>query len=71
MAAGSAIRFNPKIKAYSDHLRNEKGKAYKVARCAAARKLLYIAFAVVPSRTEFDPVYKSGPNLNTTVAKAI
>jgi len=55
--ASSAIRFNPVIKAYYLHLRENKGKAYKVARCAAARKLIHLAFAVVTSKQVFDPDY--------------
>lgn len=54
MAAGSAIRFNPVIKVYYQELRLTKGKPYKVARCAAARKLLHIAFAVVTQAQPFD-----------------
>jgi transposase len=57
MAAGSAIRFNPAIKTYYQELRTTKGKAYKVARCAVARKLLHLAFAVVTKGQPFDPEY--------------
>ena len=57
MAAGSAIRFNPLIKAYYEELRLTKGKPYKVARCAAARKLLHIAFAVATHSEPFEAAY--------------
>jgi transposase len=57
MAAGSAMRFNPVIKAYCTRLRENKGRAYKEARCAAARKLIHLGFAVVKSGKPFDPHY--------------
>jgi transposase len=62
MAAGSAMRFNPVIKRYCEHLREKKGKAYKVARCAAARKLIHIAFGVIKSGKAFDPTYGQPDN---------
>lgn len=55
MAAGIAMRFNPVIQAYTERLRVEQGKAYKVARCAAARKLIHLAFAIIKSGKAFDP----------------
>jgi hypothetical protein len=36
------------------------GKPEKVARCAAARKLLHIAWAVVKKDQPFDPNYAQG-----------
>lgn len=33
----------------------------KVARCAAARKLLHLAFAVVKNEVDFDPLYAAKP----------
>jgi hypothetical protein len=60
MAAGSAMRFNPVIKAYCERLRQKRGKAYKEARCAAARKLIHLGFAVVKSGKAFDPAYLPG-----------
>ncbi len=48
----NAARFNPLIKRFYDRLR-AAGKPAKVARCAAARKLLQIAFAVVTKRRAF------------------
>ncbi len=52
VATMNAVRFNPVIKAFYDRLR-AAGKPAKVARCAAARKLLQIAFAVVTKRQAF------------------
>jgi transposase len=59
MASLTAARFNPVIKRFYDRLR-ESGKPEKVARCAAARKLLYIAWAVVKKDQPFDPNYARG-----------
>jgi transposase len=56
LAALSAARYNPPIKAFYDRLRHA-GKPVKVARCAAARKLLQLAFAIVTKREVFDPNY--------------
>jgi hypothetical protein len=33
----------------------------KVARCAAARELLHIAFAIVKNEEDFDPLYETKP----------
>jgi transposase len=46
MATLSAARYNPSIKAFYERLR-AAGKPMKVARCAAARKLLTLAWALV------------------------
>jgi len=56
LATLSAARHNPVIKAFYERLR-AAGKPMKVARCAAARKLLHIAWAVVTKEQDFDPVY--------------
>ena len=56
MATLTAARFNPMIKAHYDRLR-AAGKPAKVARCAAARKLLHLAWAVVTKGQPFDPGY--------------
>ena len=56
LATLTAARFNPAIKATYERLR-AAGKPAKVARCAAARKLLHLAFAVVSKREPFDPAY--------------
>lgn len=54
MATVSAARHNPLIRAHYQRLR-AAGKPVKVARCAAARKLLHIAYAVVKKREMFNP----------------
>jgi transposase len=54
LATLSAARYNPAIKPFYDRLR-ARGKASKVARCAAARKLLHIAWAVATKGQPFDP----------------
>jgi transposase len=59
MATLTAARFNPVIKAQYARLR-AVGKPPKVARCAAARKLLHLAYAVVTKRQPFDPNYRAG-----------
>mgnify|MGYP001490971246 CR=1 FL=1 len=56
LATLSATRFNPVIHAFYERLR-AAGKPNKVARCAAARKLLHIAWAVVTKDQDFDPTY--------------
>ena len=56
LATLTAARFNPVIKAHYDRLR-ARGKPTKVARCAAARKLLHLAYAVVTKGQPFDPHY--------------
>jgi transposase len=56
MATLNAARFNPIIKAHYQRLRTA-GKPPKVARCAAARKLLHLAYAVVTKKQPFDPEY--------------
>jgi len=52
----AAARHNPVIKAFYERLR-AAGKPPKVARCAAARKLLHLAWAVVRKGRAFDPAY--------------
>ncbi len=54
MATRSAARDNPAIKACDDRLR-AAGKPLKVARCAAARKLLHQAWALGSKLQRFDP----------------
>jgi len=56
MATLAAARHNPVIKAFYERLR-AAGKPPKVARCAAARKLLHLAWAVVRKGRAFDPAY--------------
>jgi len=59
MATLSAAQHNPIIKAFYARLR-EAGKPEKVARCASARKLLHITWAVVKKDQRFDPHYAQG-----------
>jgi transposase len=56
LASLSAARHNPRLKFFYDRLR-AAGKPPRVARCATARKLLHIAWAVVTKRQPFDPAY--------------
>lgn len=53
LAAVSGVRHNVVLKTYYSRLR-ERGKVAKVALCAAARKLLHIAYAVVKKGEMFD-----------------
>lgn len=59
MATMSAVQHNAVIKAFYTRLR-AAGKPEKVARCAAARKLLHIAWALVKKDQCFDPPYAQG-----------
>jgi transposase len=69
MATLSAARYNPAIRAFYDRLR-AAGKPMKVARCAAARKLLHLAWALVTKRQYFDPArqQQQQPTLATPAA---
>lgn len=60
MAVVSAIRCNPMIRVFYQRL-VEHGKLKKVALCAAARKLLHLAWALVKHQTTFDPHYSIQP----------
>jgi transposase len=57
LATLSAARYNPVIKPFYDRLRTA-GKPVKVARCAAARKLLLLAYAIGTNGENFDPHYQ-------------
>ncbi len=57
LATLAATRWNPQIKAFYTRLR-AAGKPAKVARCAAARKLLHLAWAVVTTGRAYDPAYQ-------------
>jgi transposase len=62
MATLSAARYNPVIKPYYERL-CAAGKPNKVARCAAARKLLHLTYALVTQGRDFDPHYgQSAPS---------
>jgi transposase len=58
LATLSAARFNPIIKPFYERLR-AAGKPTKGVRCAAARKLLPLAFALGTHLEDFDPQYQS------------
>ncbi len=53
----SAARYNPAIRTFYARLR-AAGKPPKVARCAAARKLLHLAWALGTKRRRFDPDHR-------------
>jgi len=57
LATLSAARHNPVIRPFYERL-CAAGKPKKVARCAAARKLLQLAWAVVKHKRPFDPAYQ-------------
>jgi len=57
MPAVAAQRWNPAVSAFRDRLR-ANGKNGKAIACAAMRKLLHIAFAILKSGKPFDPQYK-------------
>jgi transposase len=58
LATLSATRHNPRIRAFYLRL-CAAGKPKKVARCAAARKLLHLAWAIARKGIPFDPAYAS------------
>jgi transposase len=58
LATLSAAQTNPAITAFYTRLL-AAGKPKKVARCAAARKLLHQAWAVVTKERMFDPTYET------------
>ena len=57
LATLSAARSNPAIRACYERLR-AAGKPLKVARCAAARKLLHQAWALGTKQQRFDPEHE-------------
>ena len=57
LATLSAARYHPAIRAFYQRLR-AAGKPPKVARCAAARKLLHQAWALGSKQRRFDPGYR-------------
>ena len=56
MPALVAWQHNPPIRAFCQRLK-DKGKNGKAIACAAMRKLLHIAFAILKSGKKFDPNY--------------
>jgi transposase len=59
MAAKSAIRFNPVIKAFYERLK-ARGKPYKVAMVACMRKMLTILNAMARTHTPWTPGFQGG-----------
>lgn len=57
MASLAAVRHNPELKAFYARLR-AAGKPSKVARCAAARKLLHLAWALVTKQQRYRSNYR-------------
>ena len=57
LATLNAAWFNPVIREFYTRL-IAAGKPSKVARCAAARKLLQMAWGVVHAGKPFDPEYR-------------
>ncbi len=57
MATLAAVRYNPAIKAFSTRLR-AAGKPSKVARCAAARKRLHLAWVLVTKQERYQSNYR-------------
>jgi transposase len=60
MATLNAARYNPSIKAFYQRLR-AAGKPMKVARCAAARKLLHLAWAMVKKNEPYRAPSETAP----------
>jgi transposase len=56
MATVSGLRCNPVLRAFYARLKGA-GKPSKVALCAAARKLLHLAWALVTKQRTFDPAF--------------
>lgn len=54
LAANQMRRFDPKMRAYYDKLRDE-GKCHRVAVTACARKLCHVVFAVMRDQVPYDP----------------
>ena len=66
MATLSAVHHNPVIVAFYQRL-CAAGKPRKVALCAAAHKLLRIAWAVATKKEDFDPAYATCSRQEVTV----
>ena len=67
MATLAAVRHNPALKTFYTRLR-AAGKPSKVARCAAARKLLHLAWALVTKQERYQSNYRI---LDPTLAAAL
>jgi transposase len=59
MGTLTAARYNPTIKAFYDRLRQEQHKPVKVARCACARKMLHLVFAIIKSGQPYQATYQA------------
>jgi hypothetical protein len=70
MATLSASRHNPMIRVFYQRLR-DGGKPIKVARWAAARKLLHLAWAVVTKEQRFTPIYREPLRLSLSVSRSL
>ena len=69
LASLSATQHNPAVRAFYQRLCTAR-KAKKVARCAAARHLLHIAWAVATTKQPFDLQYRNRAQHVVTVARA-
>jgi transposase len=67
LASPSAARYHPAIKVFHDRLR-AAGKPHQVARCAAARKLLQLSWALVTKQQVFDPHHRQPQPAQTALA---
>ena len=63
LATLSAARYNPTVRAFYERL-CAAGKPLKVARCAAARKLLHLAWALATKQRHFDPEHRQQQHLD-------
>jgi transposase len=68
MAAVTALRTNPLIRAQADRLR-ARGKSGKAVICAAMRKLVRLIYGVLKHRKAFDPKWQ-GPHRAVPCAEA-
>lgn len=59
MGTLTAARYNPTIKAFYQSLRQEQHKPVKVARCACARKMLHLVFAIIKSGQPYQAAYQA------------
>lgn len=67
IATLSATRHNPAVRVFYDRLR-ARGKPMKVARCAAARKLIHVAWAVVTKQSPYNPYHQSNRQIQLQMA---
>ncbi len=60
LAAVSARRYNPELKAYYE-LKRSQGKHSSVATIAVARRLVHLIYSLWKNDRPFDPDYKWSP----------